>query len=71
VYGTASAELRTWCQQHDLPLHESAWRSEYNRAGLAQDAVYLLRPDTYVAFADTAGSADALEAYFGRRRIRP
>jgi hypothetical protein len=39
------------------------WRSEHEVAGLARDALYLLRPDTYVALAETSGAPDALERY--------
>jgi hypothetical protein len=41
-------------------LHVFDWRSEYEAAGLARDAVYLLRPDTYVALADTSGAPNTL-----------
>jgi hypothetical protein len=46
------------------------WRSEYEMAGLARDALYLLRPDTYVALADTSGAPDAPERYFPNHGIR-
>ena len=49
VYGAASPELKTWCQERGLPLYVFAWRPQYGQAGLAQDALYLIRPDTYVA----------------------
>ena len=64
VYGTASAALAAWCGDHDMPLHVFGWRSEYEAAGLARDALYLLRPDTYVALADGSGAPDALARYF-------
>ena len=38
-------------------LHSFGWRSEYETAGLARDALYLLRPDTYVALAEDLGRA--------------
>lgn len=41
--------------------------SEHDKAGLKQHAVYLLRPDTWVALADPEGSADTLDAYFTSR----
>src|ERR1700726_1980886 len=63
VYGSASAELVTWCASHDVPLHVFDWRSEHDAAGLARDAAYLLRPDTYVALADTSSTPDALDRY--------
>ena len=46
------------------------WRSEYEIAGLARDALYLLRPDTYVALADGSGAADALDRYFAGHGIQ-
>jgi hypothetical protein len=49
VYGGAGGAVRSWCQQHGLPLHEFAWRPQYGEAGFAQNALYLIRPDSYVA----------------------
>ena len=71
VYGSASAELAAWCAAHNLPLHIFGWRSEYEAAGLTRDALYLLRPDTYVALADPAGAPDALDRYFGDHGVNP
>src|SRR5438552_6099986 len=48
VYGAANAELAAWCAAQKLPLHVFDWRPGYEAAGLARDALYLLRPDTYV-----------------------
>jgi 2-polyprenyl-6-methoxyphenol hydroxylase-like FAD-dependent oxidoreductase len=64
VYGSASAELAAWCTAQNVPLHIFDWRSEYEVAGLARDALYLLRPDTYVALADGSGAPNALDRYF-------
>jgi hypothetical protein len=63
VYGAASAELAVWCADHDVLLHVFNWRSEHEAAGLARDAVYLLRPDTYVALADASGAPGPLDRY--------
>ena len=70
VYGSVSAELAAWCDGHAVPLHVFDWRSEHEAAGLARDAMYLLRPDTYVAFADASGAPKALERYFAHHGIR-
>ena len=64
VYGSASAELAAWCATKKVALHIFEWRSEYEKAGMARDALYLLRPDTYVALADGSGTADSLDRYF-------
>jgi 2-polyprenyl-6-methoxyphenol hydroxylase-like FAD-dependent oxidoreductase len=70
VYGEASPALTAWCMERDLPLHVFAWRPDFESSGLAQNALYLLRPDTYVAFADTAGTPESLEQYFRSRGLR-
>jgi hypothetical protein len=70
VYGIADAELKTWCEAHQLPVHVFPWRSKYGTVGLAQDALYLIRPDTYVALAIRPGTADSLQLYFTKRGIR-
>ena len=71
VYGSVRPELTTWCTAHDLPLHRFDWSSEHEAAGFARDAVYLIRPDTYVALADATGTAGAVESYFTQHNIRP
>ena len=38
-------------------------------AGLARDALYLLRPDTYVALADPSGAPEAVDRYCAKRRL--
>src|SRR5580658_8882751 len=42
VHGTARPELASWCAGHRLPLQIFTWRDEYEAAGLARDALYLL-----------------------------
>jgi 2-polyprenyl-6-methoxyphenol hydroxylase-like FAD-dependent oxidoreductase len=69
VYGAATPELSSWCQARNIPLHLFAWREEVAKAGFARDALYLLRPDTYVALADKSGSADAVQRYFASQQI--
>lgn len=71
VYGSAAPELAAWCAAQNVPLRIFAWRPEHETAGLARDALYLLRPDTYVALADSSGTTDALDRYFRDQGIRP
>ncbi|MEO6608795.1 MAG: FAD-dependent monooxygenase [Aestuariivirga sp.] len=67
VYGTAHDDLRAWCDERKVPLRVLGWHVEYEKAGLARDAMYLLRPDTYVAFADQQQSPEALTDYMKAR----
>ncbi|MBA3810837.1 MAG: FAD-dependent monooxygenase [Caulobacteraceae bacterium] len=69
VYGTPRPGLAAWCEAHGLALEAFAWRPAFERAGLARGALYLLRPDTYVALADPDGSPAAVERYFAERNI--
>jgi hypothetical protein len=71
VYGSASADLVSWCTRHDIPLHTFAWGQDHGNAGLVRDALYLLRPDTYVAFAGASGDPVVLDRYFADHGIQP
>ncbi|MGH8137482.1 MAG: FAD-dependent monooxygenase [Steroidobacteraceae bacterium] len=70
VYGAASTELAAWCAAHSVPLQRFDWRPGHETAGFARDALYLLRPDTYVALAEPSGTPVTLERYFKQRDIR-
>jgi len=70
VYGSASAELTTWCAVRNLPLLVFAWQSDYEKVGFIRDALYLLRPDTYVAMVDGTGASSTLDRYFADRGIK-
>jgi 2-polyprenyl-6-methoxyphenol hydroxylase-like FAD-dependent oxidoreductase len=71
VYGAAKPAVTAWCERRSVPLHVFPWQAEYEAAGFARDALYLLRPDTYVAMADANGSVDALAKYFVDLGVRP
>jgi len=64
VYGEAAPEVRVVCEQRRLPLHMFAWQPAMRRNGLRPNAVYLVRPDGYVALADRGRpAANALASY--------
>jgi hypothetical protein len=67
VYGAGHDDLRTWCKQHGVELNIFAWTPAYKEAGFAQDAAYLLRPDTYVAFATSDQSVVAIDTYLASK----
>lgn len=71
VHGTASPELAAWCRESDVPLHVFPWKPALEEAGLAENAAYLIRPDSYVAFADPSADPAALNRYFADRALRP
>jgi 2-polyprenyl-6-methoxyphenol hydroxylase-like FAD-dependent oxidoreductase len=76
VYGEAGSGrrevgsgLRTTCAELRLPLHLFAWESGMRRAGFQSGAVYLLRPDGYVALADPSADPNRLRQYLAGREL--
>ncbi|HZO23841.1 MAG TPA: FAD-dependent monooxygenase [Steroidobacteraceae bacterium] len=70
VYGTPRADLTQSCADRRLPLHVFPWSTAAEHGGLARDALYLLRPDSYVALADACADPGAIERYCAERGIR-
>lgn len=71
VYGVASPALSAACQARGLELHRIPWSAEMRKAGVKQDALYLVRPDGYVALAEPMGRAERLVAYLDAHGIAP
>jgi 2-polyprenyl-6-methoxyphenol hydroxylase-like FAD-dependent oxidoreductase len=71
VYGEATPALRTTARALGLELHEFRWSGRAEAAGIARDALYLVRPDGYVALADAAQDARTLRAHLSRFKIAP
>ncbi|MDB4996464.1 MAG: FAD-dependent oxidoreductase [Myxococcaceae bacterium] len=63
VYGIASPELRAEAASQRIPLHVFPWRPAAARAGLEENAAYLVRPDGHVGWADVEARAAALARY--------
>jgi 2-polyprenyl-6-methoxyphenol hydroxylase-like FAD-dependent oxidoreductase len=69
VYGEAAPEIQAACDARKIALHVFPWRREMGRAGLRRNAVYLLRPDGYVALADPEGGATGMASYLDARKL--
>jgi 2-polyprenyl-6-methoxyphenol hydroxylase-like FAD-dependent oxidoreductase len=63
VYGEALPATRAACAERQLALHEFAWQPAMANAGLHRDALYLVRPDGYVALASSEQSVVRLTQY--------
>jgi 2-polyprenyl-6-methoxyphenol hydroxylase-like FAD-dependent oxidoreductase len=63
VYGDASSEFRATCTAQKLPVHVFPWCAETGRAGFVRNAVYLIRPDGYVALANSGNNPAAVADY--------
>jgi 2-polyprenyl-6-methoxyphenol hydroxylase-like FAD-dependent oxidoreductase len=67
VYGDVQQGLREACAKLRLPLHTFAWQPAMRRAGLQNAALYLIRPDGYVALADPRADPERVRQYFRER----
>ena len=70
VYGAPGPALAEGCQMLGLPLHVFAWQPAMGKAGLARNALYLVRPDGHVALADSGANAATLARYVNAMRPR-
>jgi 2-polyprenyl-6-methoxyphenol hydroxylase-like FAD-dependent oxidoreductase len=68
VYGEPRSGLAEVCAELQLPLHDFAWQPVMRRAGLRRAALYLIRPDGYVALAAPEAAPERLRAYVGAYR---
>jgi 2-polyprenyl-6-methoxyphenol hydroxylase-like FAD-dependent oxidoreductase len=69
VYGEARRGLADACADLGLGLHQFSWRPDMGRAGLRNSAVYLVRPDGYIALADAQASPERLRSYLRERGL--
>ena len=70
LYGDAPAGLAQACADLHLPLHVFPWQPEMSRTGLVRNALYLLRPDGYIALADPNANPQHLRDYLTSRESR-
>jgi 2-polyprenyl-6-methoxyphenol hydroxylase-like FAD-dependent oxidoreductase len=69
VYGTLGAGLSEWCASR-VAVHEFSWEAAHEAAGFSRDAMYLIRPDGYVALAASQQDPRLLERYLAERGLR-
>ncbi len=63
VYGAASQAVADACAGQGLALRVFPWEGAASRAGFERDAIYLVRPEGYVALAAARDGAEELEEY--------
>jgi 2-polyprenyl-6-methoxyphenol hydroxylase-like FAD-dependent oxidoreductase len=69
VYGSASSQLSNWSKSNRIALHAFAWHEAHGKSGLARDAMYLIRPDMYVALAAQTQDPLLLNQYLADREL--
>ncbi|MEE6132834.1 FAD-dependent monooxygenase [Priestia sp. GS2] len=71
IYGQANKDLIEFAQSHSLKVHEFTWEQKMDSVGFQQDALYLIRPDGYVALANKDQNVSALNEYLTKFKIAP
>jgi 2-polyprenyl-6-methoxyphenol hydroxylase-like FAD-dependent oxidoreductase len=74
VYGDPKPgldEVRAVCESRGVPLVQLPWRAAAGEAGLEPGALYLVRPDGYLAYVDPAARAAPLDQYLDERIESP
>lgn len=71
VYGTADPATRTWCQANNVALNVFRWQPAHEKAGFVQNALYLVRPDSYIGLASPSQGSELLSTYFAELRLDP
>jgi 2-polyprenyl-6-methoxyphenol hydroxylase-like FAD-dependent oxidoreductase len=71
VYGEPRPGVAQACHELEIPLHVFAWQPDMQRAGLLQAALYLIRPDGYVALADPHADPERLRRYLRELATAP
>ena len=70
TYGASTPDIQAVCDGRSLPLHVFPWCSAMGRAGLLRNAIYLVRPDGYIALVNAEGTASAITSYLDARKLR-
>ncbi|KAJ5594399.1 uncharacterized protein N7459_000607 [Penicillium hispanicum] len=70
VYGDRWPGLAEWCHKSNVQLTVFAWDAHYGQLGFKKDAVYLLRPDQYIAGIFEGDAIESqLDEYFSSRGV--
>ena len=69
VYGDVKPGVKEACADLRIALHTFAWESRMESVGLQNGALYLVRPDGYVALAEPNSNPQQLRQYFASRGL--
>jgi hypothetical protein len=70
VYGEVEKDLKIACGELHLPLHAFPFSDCTKDAGFKRGALYLVRPDGYIALASFEQSASKLRAFVEQFHLR-
>lgn len=64
IYGEPRQDLSKTCNEHQIKIHTFPWENSMSKAKVMRNAVYLVRPDGYIAICGTKVSPEDIEKYF-------
>ncbi|EKV19034.1 FAD binding monooxygenase, putative [Penicillium digitatum PHI26] len=67
IYGDSVTEFEKWAREMKVKVFTFHWHDQYGKVGLVKNAVYLLRPDQYIAGIFEGSSVNGLVEYFTTR----
>jgi 2-polyprenyl-6-methoxyphenol hydroxylase-like FAD-dependent oxidoreductase len=67
IYGSIADGIEAVAATRGIGVTRFPWQAAMRRAGLRQNAMYLVRPDGHIGFVDADSSADALSCYVDGR----
>jgi len=70
VYGEVEKDLETECRDLHLPLHAFTFSDNAKDAGIEANALYLVRPDGYVALASSEQNVAKLRTFVEQFHLR-
>jgi 2-polyprenyl-6-methoxyphenol hydroxylase-like FAD-dependent oxidoreductase len=71
VFGAAKPATEALADELRIPLHVFPWDREVGRAGFMKNALYLVRPDGYVGFAEPRQDAAPVKRFLKRNGLDP
>lgn len=71
VYGNMSLEFKNDIEKQKLQFHEFPWHTSLKKYGLKKNAVYLIRPDGYIAYIDLEQHYQRLKIFLDKNKIVP
>lgn len=69
MYGDLPPGVKEGCEALKLPLQQFDWNHGMGSVGLVQGALYLVRPDGYIAMVDGEARPSKLSEYLGSRNL--
>jgi hypothetical protein len=69
LYGEAAPEVSAFAIERRLPLHIFPWRTQMQQSGLRCNALYLVRPDGYVAVAAQDKRTEVVRSYIAEQGL--